>query len=143
MTSPLTEPSLHHVGFVVQDIAAGMPGFLKSMAATWDERVFEDPLQKVKVAFLATHSGDALIELVEPASDDSPVARFLREKGGGLHHLCYEVADLDQHLAVMKSRGAMIAKRPQPAVAFQGRPIAWMITREKLLVEFLQQEKCL
>jgi methylmalonyl-CoA/ethylmalonyl-CoA epimerase len=67
------------------------------------------------------------------------VARFLQERGGGMHHLCYEVADLEAELAAFRSRGAMIASRPKPAVAFGGRRIAWVITAEKFLVELLEE----
>ena len=129
---------LHHLGFVVPDVAAGAEGFIRSLAASWDGQIFQDPLQKVKVTFLATGPGDALIELVQPDAADSPVTRFLREKGGGFHHVCYEVAGLEQQMAEMKSRGALIARRPHPAVAFQGRRIAWMLTAQKMLVELLE-----
>jgi methylmalonyl-CoA/ethylmalonyl-CoA epimerase len=131
---------LHHFGFVVADIAAGMAGFTRSLAAHWDGRIYDDPLQKVKVAFLTTRPGDAQIELVQPNAEDSPVTRFLREKGGGFHHVCYEVADLEEEMAEMKSRGALIARRPKPAVAFEGRRIAWMLTAEKMLVELLERQ---
>jgi len=130
---------LHHVGFVVANIETAMPGFLRSLAADWDGQVFHDPLQKVKVAFLATRAEDARIELIEPVGEDSPVLRFLQERGGGLHHVCYEVAGLEEQLAEFRSRGAVIAKRPKPAVAFGGRRIAWVITPEKLLVELLEE----
>jgi methylmalonyl-CoA/ethylmalonyl-CoA epimerase len=130
---------LHHVGFVVANIETAMPGFLRSLAAEWDGHVFHDPLQKVRVAFLATRAQDPAIELVEPAGDDSPVSRFLQERGGGLHHVCYEVAHLEEELIAFRSRGASIAKRPLPAVAFGGRRIAWVITSEKLLVELLEE----
>lgn len=130
---------LHHVGFVVADIAAGMRGFVDALAANWDGRIFHDPLQKVKVAFLCTKTGDAMIELVEPAAPDSPVARFLKEKGGGLHHLCYEVGDLAASMTEWKDRGALVVKRPLPAVAFEGRRIGWVVTRERLLVELLER----
>lgn len=130
---------LHHIGFVVASIEDAMPGFVRSMMAEWDGQSFEDPLQKAKVAFLATRVGDALLELVEPLGEDSPVQRFLREKGGGLHHVCYEVADLEQELTDFRGRGAVIAKRPKPAVAFGGRRIAWVITAENLLVELLEE----
>lgn len=130
---------LHHIGFVVASIEKTMPAFVRSMAAQWDGRSFDDPLQKARVAFLTTRAGDAQIELVEPLGNDSPVQRFLQENRGGLHHLCYEVADLEQELAELRSRGAIIAKRPKPAVAFQGRRIAWVITAEKLLVELLEE----
>jgi len=131
---------LHHLGFVVRDIAATMPGFLRSMAAAWDSQIFADPNQKVRVAFLTTRTGDPQVELIEPAGDDSPVLRFLNEKGGGLHHACYEVSDLEQELRDFKSRGALIVKRPKPAVAFQGRRIAWVLTPERLLVELLEKD---
>ena len=103
---------LHHVGFVVANIETAMPGFLRALAAEWDGQVFHDPLQKVRVAFLATRAQDAAIELVVPASDGSPVLRFLRDRGGGLHHVCYEVADLEEKLIEFRSRGALIVKRP-------------------------------
>jgi methylmalonyl-CoA/ethylmalonyl-CoA epimerase len=125
------------MGFVVADIATAMPAFVRSMAAEWDGQIFEDPLQKAKVAFLTTWHGDAQIELVQPVGDDSPVRRFLQERGG-MHHLCYEVRDLEAELAAFRSRGAAIASRPKPAVAFGGRRIAWVITSEKFLVELLE-----
>jgi methylmalonyl-CoA/ethylmalonyl-CoA epimerase len=53
--------------------------------------------------------------------------------------LCYEVLDLERALAAFKSRGAVIAKRPLPAVAFEGRRIAWIVTAEKLLIELLER----
>jgi methylmalonyl-CoA/ethylmalonyl-CoA epimerase len=130
---------LHHVGFVVPEVRAGMEAFVASLGATWDGTVYGDPLQRVKVAFLTTRVGDAQIELVAPDGPDSPVLRFLKESGGGLHHVCYEVDDVEQQMAAMKARGALIMRRPKPAVAFEGRRIAWMLTREKLLVELLEK----
>jgi len=129
---------LHHMGFVVADIATAMPAFVRSMAAEWDGQIFEDPLQKAKVAFMTTRPGDAQIELVQPVGENSPVQRFLLQ-GGGMHHLCYEVASLEAELTSFRSRGAAIASRPKPAVAFGGRRIAWVITSEKFLVELLEQ----
>jgi len=129
---------LHHVGFVVASIEAAAPGFARSMGAEWDGQIIHDPLQKVRVIFLTTRAGDPQIELIEPAGEDSPVLRFLQEKGGGLNHVCYEVDDLEKELAEFRSRGAIIAKRPKPAVAFGGRRIAWVVTAEKLLVELLE-----
>jgi methylmalonyl-CoA/ethylmalonyl-CoA epimerase len=129
---------LHHIGFVVASISASATGFLRSLGANWDGQVFVDTNQKVKVTFLTLLPGDPQLELVEPNAEDAPVNRFLSEKGPGLHHLCYEVDDLEEALAEMRSNGALLAKPPKPAVAFGGRRIAWMITAEKLLVEMLE-----
>jgi len=133
----LVPSTLHHIGFVVAAIHSAMPGFLRTLNASWDEKIFEDPHQQVRVAFL-TRSGEPQIELVEPLSTDSPVNKFLLEKGGGLHHLCYQTNDLEAELRSIRARGAMLVKRPLPAVAFEGRRIAWVLTRENLLVELLE-----
>lgn len=129
---------LHHVGFVVADIENSVPGFIHSLGMSWDGAIYQDPKQKVKVTFLATGPACAQIELIEPVGADSPVAKFL-SRGGGQHHLCYEVEDIEQALAAFKSRKASVVQRPCPAVAFEGRRIAWFITPERLVVELLEK----
>lgn len=136
---PPNNLNLHHIGFVVADINAAMPAFVRSLGASWDGRVWEDPNQRVKVAFLATSPGQIQIELVAPVGPNSPVQRFLDQHGGGLHHLCYEVPDLASEIAALRARGALLARPPKPAVAFDGRLIAWVLTAEKLLIELLER----
>jgi methylmalonyl-CoA/ethylmalonyl-CoA epimerase len=134
-TGPL---KIHHIGFVLASIQDSAESFARSLGATWDENIIFDPLQKVRVTFLqGAHINDALIELVEPAGSDSPVSGFL-ERSGGLHHLCYEVENLESHLAFCKSVSMMIIRPPVPAVAFGGRRIAWALTKKRLLLEFLE-----
>ncbi|HLH39842.1 MAG TPA: VOC family protein [Bryobacteraceae bacterium] len=131
---------LHHVGFVVRSIEESLGGFLHSLDSHAATGVIHDPLQQVNVLFLRTGSAESMIELVEPAGEKSPVRRFL-EKGGGLNHLCYEVADIEGALERMKLRAATIVSRPKPAAAFNGRPVAWAVTKEWLLIELLQAER--
>lgn len=139
--SILGQSKLHHIGFVLASIEESAKSFARSLGATWDGNIIFDPLQKVRVTFLkGSHVHDSLIELVEPGGPDSPVSRFL-ERGGGLHHLCYEVEDLESHLEFCRSVGTIIIRTPVPAVAFGGRRIAWALTRKRLLVEFLESEK--
>jgi methylmalonyl-CoA/ethylmalonyl-CoA epimerase len=66
------------------------------------------------------------------------VIPFLK-KGGGLHHLCYEVQDLEKQLELTRSKGGLIARPPMPAEAFGGRRIAWVYTKNKLLIEYLER----
>jgi len=129
---------LHHLGFVVSSIEATGNSFANSVNGSWNGQVWHDPIQRVKVSFLTMPGTGVQMELVEPAGEQSPVLAFL-EKGGGLHHLCYEVEDCDGALAAMRQRGAMIVRRPKPAVAFDGRRIAWLLTSEKLLIELLEK----
>ncbi|MGH9735290.1 MAG: VOC family protein [Candidatus Acidiferrales bacterium] len=129
---------LHHVGFVVERIEESIPQFVRSLGAQCSSEIFIDPIQNVKVVFLTTAAGDAQIELVQANAADSPVSRFLAKSGPGLHHLCYEVEDIEETLAQMRTHGSLLAKPPRPAVAFGGRRIAWVLTKERLLVEVLE-----
>jgi len=135
---PSGGPRLHHVGFVVANIEESVLGMSRALLAIWNNEIFADPLQRVSVTFLKGRHQSSLLELVEPLGQDSPVFRFLGE-GGGLHHLCYEVFSIPEHLDRIRAAGGVIVSRAKPAVAFGGRPIAWALTREKLLLEFLQQ----
>jgi len=136
---PAHQVRLHHIGFVVASIQESGQSFALGLGATWNENIVLDPIQKVRVTFLqGRFSTDPLIELVEPGDPNSPVTRFL-ERGGGLHHLCYEVDDLESHLRFCKSVGTLVIRPPVPAVAFGGRRIAWAITKKKLLLEFLER----
>jgi methylmalonyl-CoA/ethylmalonyl-CoA epimerase len=129
---------LHHIGFVVSSIQESAEPFALSVGAKWDGNIVLDPVQNVLVTFFPGHNpADPLIELVEPGGPESPVSRFLK-RGGGLHHLCYEVKDLDSHLRFCQSVGTIIIRPPVPAVAFGGRRIAWGVTRKRLLMEFLE-----
>jgi methylmalonyl-CoA/ethylmalonyl-CoA epimerase len=129
---------LHHVGFVVANIEASVPGMSRALLASWNNEIFADPLQRVRVTFLNGGDRSPLVELVEPLGENSPVFRFLGE-GGGLHHLCYEVFSIPENLDRIRAAGGVIVSRAKPAVAFGGRLIAWALTREKLLLEFLQE----
>lgn len=130
--------TFHHVGFVVASIQDSAPSFAASLQATWDGEIIHDPNQVVRVTFLrGKHSADPLVELVEPAGEKSPVLSFL-QRGGGLHHLCYQVDNLEEQLRRSRAAGGLITRAPLPAVAFGGRRIAWVYTKNRLLIEYLE-----
>ena len=138
---PDTLGKLNHIGFVVNSIEAVADHLAKAIGSKWNGTVIHDPLQVVRVSFIAgTNPFTSAIELVEPAGPNSPVEAFLR-RGGGLHHLCYEVDELEEQLKLNRSIGGVVVRRPLPAVAFDGRRIAWVLTKERLLLEFLEGPK--
>lgn len=135
----MSEPRLDHVGFVVAAIPEAAARFGAYLPAAWDEAIHHDPNQGVRVSFLSgADPGAPRIELVEPADANSPVAAFLA-RGGGLHHLCYEVASVEQELARCRAAGAVMVRPPLPAVAFAGRRICWTLNKDRLLVEWLER----
>jgi methylmalonyl-CoA/ethylmalonyl-CoA epimerase len=128
---------LHHVGVVVKDLASYGDAYGRLLGLTSDSEVFHDPLQKVHIQFWRDARG-SLLELIEPASEDSPVWRDAK-KGGGLNHLCYEVADMDKQIEQSVQQGAMIARPPLPAIAFGGRRVVFLYFLELGLIEFVEQ----
>jgi methylmalonyl-CoA/ethylmalonyl-CoA epimerase len=130
--------ALHHVGIVVASIDAVGDAFASLLGAEWDREIVHDPLQHARVTFMRCRRDSTAIELVEPDDDASPLHRSL-SRGGGLHHLCYEVDALDSQLQSCRSAGALVVRPPLPATAFGGRRIAWVYSQQKLLVEYLER----
>lgn len=104
--------SLHHIGCVVDSIEERIERYRVALGSVAVSQIYEDPIQRSRVAFLDLPTpGGVQFELVQPATPDSPVARFLA-KGGGLHHLCYEVDDMQGQIAWMKSQRATLLRSP-------------------------------
>ena len=96
---------IDHLGIAVRSIADSL-GFYRDalgLELSGTEVVAD---QGVTVAMLPV--GESRIELLEPVSEDSTVARFLAKRGEGLHHVCYEVADLAAKLAELGARGVRV-----------------------------------
>lgn len=137
----MPDPTLHHIGIVVASIANESRSWQASLTLSEAPQIYEDLLQTTRVALLELpHGGlgqSLYLELVEPLTDNSLVSDFLA-RGGGLHHLCFQVESLEDQIDAMKRVGAMLIRSPKPAVAFHGRRVCWMLTREKLLLEYLE-----
>lgn len=86
-------------------------------------RVEEVPSQKVRVAFLPV--GDTKLELLEPTSPDSTIAKFLASRGPGLHHVAYEVPDLRAALAEAAAEGLPLIDQ-EPRRGAGGKWIAFL-----------------
>jgi methylmalonyl-CoA/ethylmalonyl-CoA epimerase len=133
--------TIHHLGVVVASISTVAEDFALSMSARWDGKIIHDPLQRVRVAFFTpADARNPVFELVEPASEVSPVSNFLKKRVG-LHHVCYEIDDLESGLQEARGVGWAVVSGPTPAVAFGGRRIAWVCSRSRLLMEFLERAR--
>ena len=113
---------INHIGIAVKNIEASVPFYRDALGMQFEgtEEVAE---QKVRVAFLAV--GESRIELLEPTSPDSPVAKFLEKNGEGIHHIAYEVADLTAALAALKAEGVRLIDET-PRSGAHGTRIAFL-----------------
>jgi len=91
-----------HIGIVVRDIEEALKVYRDALGLPL-AHIQEVPEQRVRIAFLPV--GDCEIELVEPTTADSGVARFLEKRGEGLHHICFEVNDIEAALRELAAKG--------------------------------------
>ncbi len=101
---------VNHIAIVVEDIDKAL-GVYRDAVGLPLEHITEEAAEAVKVAFLPTESGE--IELIQPTTPDSGVAKFLAKRGEGLHHICLEVDDIDASINELKSRGLQILGQPR------------------------------
>jgi len=102
--------TLDHIGIAVKSLDATRIYESLGLRVEHTETVES---QKVKTAFLSV--GDANLELLEPTSPDSAIAKFIEKRGEGIHHICLRVDDLESHLARLKAEGyRLVNEAPVP-----------------------------
>ena len=127
----------HHVGVAVRRLKKAIPVLERLFGYRLVSGPFDDPIQNVSVCFLSRGGTDPFIELVAPLGPNSPIDRTLK-KGGGTYHVCYQVPDMAKAIEHLTAEGALLLSGPVPAVAFEMRPIAWLMTEADLLVELVE-----
>lgn len=96
---------LDHIGVAVESLEQGKPFYETLGLGPMD--VEEVPGEKVKVGMFEL-GNDARIELLEPTSADSAVAKFLASRGPGIHHICLKVSDIRSVLKALKEKGVKL-----------------------------------
>ncbi|MDX1436568.1 MAG: methylmalonyl-CoA epimerase [Anaerolineales bacterium] len=100
-----TIKSINHIAIVVDDIEAALV-FWRDVLGLRLSHVENVPSEKSVVAFLPLQESE--VELVKPTSDDSGVARFLANRGPGMHHICFEVDDIEEMLVELREKGVRL-----------------------------------
>jgi len=125
--------SVDDLGFKLRHVGVAVPSLgpaTEALSTIFGYRVisgpFDDPIQKVSVNFLTQ------------SREDSPITSMLAKGGGGAYHLCFETTDIEAAVAHAKNNGCVIVSPPVPAVAFNGRRIAWIYTRSRQLFELVE-----
>ncbi|HJS29307.1 MAG TPA: methylmalonyl-CoA epimerase [Anaerolineales bacterium] len=114
--------SINHIAIVVDDIESAL-GFWRDALGLRLSHVEDVPSEQSVVAFLPLH--DSEVELVKPTSDDTGVARYLANRGPGLHHICFEVDRIEEMLLDLKSKGVRLINET-PITGTGGKKIAFI-----------------
>jgi methylmalonyl-CoA/ethylmalonyl-CoA epimerase len=130
---------IEHIGIAVKNIKEALKYYenilgLKCYAV---ENV-ED--QKVKTAFLMI--GETKLELLEPTSDDSPIAKYIEKRGEGIHHIAFAVEGIEKRLAEVEEKGIRLIDE-NPRKGAEGLEIAFLHPKSTggVLTEFCEKNR--
>jgi len=113
---------IDHVAVVVRNLDTALH-FYRDMLGIAPSRVLDFPQEGVRIAFLPLGGASGIEnKQLEPINPAGSVARFLEQRGGGLHHICLEVPDIDRALAELRVAGAQVLDETPRATA-EGRGI--------------------
>lgn len=125
----------HHIGVACADLDATRARYA-CLGYSIESPVFEDPVQSIRGQFLA--GPGTRIELVAPLSAESPVSGWIA-RGVHLYHTAYLTANLAASIAMARREmRAKIVVEPVPAVAFDGRRIAFLLAPGAMLIELIE-----
>ena len=131
--------TLDHIGIAVGDLGQALAFYRDALGLEVDPPE-EVPSQGVRAHIVPV--GEATIELLEPTSPDSPIARFIDTRGPGVHHVTLRVDDLCDVLARLRERGIRLIDQ-QPRAGAEGALIAFVhpASTHGVLVELKQRVK--
>ncbi len=134
----MVQVRLHHIGVLVKDLPGAVRDYTRRYGYEVRSPVLHDPTQTVYAQFLALPGDAVFLELVAPDRPDSKVGAAL-EKGGGWHHVCYAVEDIEAACTDLRRQGMFLIQLPVAAVAFPGRRVAWLMGRDRALTELVER----
>jgi methylmalonyl-CoA/ethylmalonyl-CoA epimerase len=111
-----------HLGIAVRDLDEALATYAQAFALRVDHREIIDD-QGVEA--VALRVGESAVELLQPTRDDSPIARFLAERGPGIHHVAYAVDDIEAALVTLRSQGVRLIDE-RPRIGLGGKRIAFI-----------------
>ena len=113
---------INHVAVVVEDMEKSLSFWRDALGIDLHE-LRDVPAEKSQVAFLPLAGAE--VELVQPTSDDSGIAKYLAKRGPGMHHICLEVDDILGMLAHLKARNVRLINE-EPRLAADGKRYAFI-----------------
>lgn len=129
---------LHHVGIVVPSIEKHREFYTTVLHYQERTAVIHDAVQTAFVQFFVLGGADHYIELVAPDGGSSKLVKA-SGKGLPLNHLCYSCDNMTKAIEHLRNSGCFVIQEPVPAVAFDGRPIAWLMTPDRMLLEIVER----
>lgn len=130
---------VEHIGIAVKSLAQSVPLFEKLLnTSCYKTEAVES--EKVNTAFFL--QGDTKVELLESTGHDGPIARFIDKKGEGIHHIAFEVEDIEAEMERLKAEGFVLLQE-KPKAGADNKLICFLHPKSTngVLVELCQERK--
>jgi methylmalonyl-CoA/ethylmalonyl-CoA epimerase len=128
------ELTFHHIGLACRDMAKDRADH-EHLGYRAEGPVFEDPLQRIRGLFMTL--GAMRVELLQPLDDTSPLQGYLK-RGVKIYHQGFLCRDIVRSIQTLEAQRARVVSPPKPAVAFENRPIAFLILPSQMLIELIE-----
>ena len=130
---------IDHIAIAVSDLDAAEITYCDLLGLQWQER---EEVEGQKVMASIFRVGESRIELIAPTAEDSPIAAFLARKGGGLHHIFFEVDDIEAEISRLQEKGAQLIN-DTPANGVGGSRVVFLHPKSAagVLIELVEKRK--
>ncbi len=130
---------IDHIAIAVSDLDAAELTYCDLLGLEWQER---EEIKGQKVLASIFKVGESRIELISPTADDSPIAAFIAKKGGGLHHICFEVDDIEAEMSRLQEKGAKLLN-DTPTTGVGGSRIVFLHPKSAagVLIELMEKNQ--
>ena len=126
---------VHHVGYLVRDIEKSRSSFCFLGYHDVSDTCY-DHYRDVNILFM--RNGNETIELVSPASDQSPIAPLMKHYRNSPYHICYETDDMERDCNLLRKAGYILFDAPKPAPALEGRTVCFLQNANTGITELLE-----
>lgn len=129
---------VEHIGIAVRSLSESVPLFEKLLNSFCYKKE-EVPSENVTTAFL--DAGETKIELLQSTSEDGVINKYIRKKGEGIHHIAFEVEDIQKEMARLKSEGfVLLSEEPKPGADNKLVCFLHPKTTNSVLIELCQEK---
>jgi len=131
---------IHHIAYAVTSIEKSKVRFEELGYESTQTEPMNDDFRNIRILFMIHKESKTLIELVEPLNDKSPITSLCQKMHGcaSPYHICYEVENLEDALSKLKLKGYLITQKPAPAVAIEGKNVAFLFQKDVGIIELVE-----
>mgnify|MGYP006091063877 CR=1 FL=1 len=133
---------IDHIGFVTSDLNNSIKIFRDLLGLKQITNKIKEPAHQVEIIFFDLgNRGYPALEVISPLSKNSKVSNFLSKKGDGLHHIAYEVEDIDSKILELEKKNFLTLSDIVPGAGHNNTPTIWLFSPNSQLIELVQKQK--